>query len=232
MLNAHLRIGILEFRRFSANISTHIRVNVDRYMGEKEHCYLLSAFGGDAEIGAICAAVSEQAHFTLTLPDGDSHNICLGEAAACYRGALTVRNRKQPLRHMVAVSQAIQHNGSAGKTFMVNYRPELAWNALVSNMGIPATLEWGPWILGMLTRKKRIRSINGIGCDPVCIAVTREELLKWVEDGVRAKYLPFPEKNGPIFWPEFTIVDMLSLPESEMQLLSSDIAVAAEGLAA
>jgi hypothetical protein len=216
MQNAHLSMGILEFRRSSANISTHIRVHVDRYIGDKEQCYLISVFGGDAEIGAISAAVSEQSQFALNFPDGQQRNICLGEAAVAYRGALTVQNRKNPLRHMVAVAQAIQHNGSAGRTFMVNYHPDLAWNTLVSTMGIPATPEWGPWILGMLNRKKRIQSIDGIGCDPVCIAVTREELLKWVEDGVRAGYLPFPQKNGPIFWPQFDLTTVLSLPAPDI----------------
>ena len=88
-------------------------------------------------------------------------------------------------------------------------------------MGIPATPEWGPWILGMLRRKKRITEIEGIGCEPVCITATRDELLKWVEDGVRASYLRFPEKNGPIVWPAFTMANALSLAENEAEALAA-----------
>jgi hypothetical protein len=213
-------MGKLEFRRFSEKISTLIHVRVDRYMGEMEQGHLISAFAGDAEIGAISAAVAEHSSFTLTFPGGESHTINMGEAAACFRGPIHI-GRKQPLRHLVAVSQAIQHNGSAGKTYMLNYHPDLAWNAIASNMGIPATPEWGPWILGMLRRKKRITEIEGIGCEPVCITATRDELLKWVEDGVRASYLRFPEKNGPIVWPAFTMANALSLTENEAEALAA-----------
>lgn len=220
MENAHLRMGKLEFRRFSEKISTLIHVRVDRYMGEMEQGHLISTFAGDAEIGAISAAVAEHSSFTLTFPGGESHTINMGEAAACFRGPIHI-GRKQPLRHLVAVSQAIQHNGSAGKTYMLNYHPDLAWNAIASNMGIPATPEWGPWILGMLRRKKRITEIEGIGCEPVCITATRDELLKWVEDGVRASYLRFPEKNGPIVWPAFTMANALSLAENEAEAIAA-----------
>jgi len=89
MENAHLRMGKLEFRRFSEKISTLIHVRVDRYMGEMEQGHLISAFAGDAEIGAISAAVAEHSSFTLTFPGGESHTINMGEAAACFRGQST-----------------------------------------------------------------------------------------------------------------------------------------------
>src|ERR1700738_4839250 len=70
MQNAHLRLGQLEYLRSTAHIRTSIRLQVDRYMGDEAEGHLLSLYGGDAEVGAIAAAVHEKHPFTLTFPDG------------------------------------------------------------------------------------------------------------------------------------------------------------------
>jgi len=113
--------------------------------------------------------------------------------------------RKQPLRHLVAVSQHVQGNGSAGTTYMLNFHRELVWNTLVSVLGIPALPEWGTWILSILQQKKLIKQIEGLGCSPVRINVTRAQILKWIGKGVHSGKLAFPEQNGPILWPSFTM---------------------------
>ena len=68
MQNAHLRLGQLEYLRSTANIQTRIRLQVDRYMGEEADGHLLSLYGGDAEIGAIAAAIHEKHPFHLRSP--------------------------------------------------------------------------------------------------------------------------------------------------------------------
>ncbi len=88
MQNAHLRLGQLEYLRSTANIQTHVRLQVDRYMGEEAEGHLLSLYGGDAEVGAIAAAVHEKHPFTLTFPDGKSQTVSMGADASCYRGSL------------------------------------------------------------------------------------------------------------------------------------------------
>ena len=55
MQNAHLRLGLLEYVRFTEKISTRIRLRVDRYMGEDRQAHLLSVFGNDSDVGAITA---------------------------------------------------------------------------------------------------------------------------------------------------------------------------------
>jgi hypothetical protein len=45
MENAHLRLGLLEYVRFTERVSTRIRLRVDRYMGEDRQAHLLSVFG-------------------------------------------------------------------------------------------------------------------------------------------------------------------------------------------
>ena len=82
MQNAHLRLGQLEYARSSTSIKTNIRLHVGHYMGEAGQGHLLSLFGGDAEVGAIAAAIQEKHPFTLTFPDGKSVTFNMGPDAS------------------------------------------------------------------------------------------------------------------------------------------------------
>ena len=70
MENAHLRMGLLEYERYTEKIATRIRVRVSHYIGDDGEAHLLSVFGNDSDVGAITAAVYEHARFRLTFPDG------------------------------------------------------------------------------------------------------------------------------------------------------------------
>ena len=209
MQNAHLRLGRLEYVRSSTSIKTNITLNVDRYMGEAGQGHLLSLFGGDAEVGAIAAAVQEKHPFNLTFPDGKQLTFSMGPDASCYRGAIPVTGRKQPLRHFVAVSQVLHANGTAGKTFLLNYERSLAWSTLVSFLGLPAEPRWKDWVLDWLEREGKLQPIDGIGCQPVVITATRDEMLSSIAIGLQEGRLSFPETNGPILWPSFSMQDAL-----------------------
>ena len=187
MENAHLRFGLLEYVRITEKASTRIRLRVDRYMGEDRQAHLLSVFGNDSDVGAITAAVHEKAAFSLTFPDGETKDVSLGEHASCYKGAVTLPGRKHPVRHLLAVSQELHTNGSAGRTILLRYRREEAWATLVSFLGLPADPTWADHILGIVEGKKRIEEIDGIGCQPVLISATTEEVLEWIGDGLRSR---------------------------------------------
>jgi hypothetical protein len=205
MQNAHLRLGLLEYHHITEKASTRIRVRVSTYIGEDEQAHLISVFGNDSDIGAITAAVHEKANFTLTFPDGAIEEITLGEHASCYRSSVILPGRKHPVRHLVAISEQLHANGSAGRTILLRYRREEAWATLVSFLGLPADPIWAEHILGIVEGKKRIEEIDGIGCQPVLISATTEEMLEWIGDGLRSRVLSFPEKNGPIVWPRFAL---------------------------
>ena len=150
MQNAHLRLGRLEYRRNSGKTDTRISVQVDRYVGEGEDAHLISLFGGDAEVGAITAAIHEKHTFTVMFPDGREKVVGFGPDAICYRGSVNLQGRKQPLRHLIAVSSSLHANGSAGRTFILHLGPdtrELAWATLVSFLGLPADPRWSGPIL-------------------------------------------------------------------------------------
>ena len=209
MENAHLRLGLLEYVRMTEKTSTRIRLRVDRYMGEDRQAHLLSVFGNDADVGAITAAVHEKATFTLTFPDSETKEVTLGEHASCYKGAATLPGRKHPVRHLVAVSEELHNNGTAGRTLLLRYRRDEAWTTLVSFLGLPADPAWADHVLAVVEQEKRIEVIDGIGCEPVVISAATEEMMEWVGDGLRSQVLSFPVGRGPIVWPRCSLAQAL-----------------------
>ena len=205
MENAHLRLGLLEYVRITEKASTRIRLRVDRYIGEDRQAHLLSVFGNDSDVGAITAAVHEKATFSLTFPDGEVKEVSLGEHASCYKGAASLPDRKHPVRHLVAVSEALYTNGGVGRTILLGYQRDQAWATLVSFLGLPAEPSWAEHVLGVVEAEERINPLDGIGCQPVLISATTEEVLEWIGDGLRSRVLSFPERNGPIIWPRFAL---------------------------
>ena len=225
MENAHLRFGLLEYVRFTEKASTRIRLRVDRYIGEDRQAHLLSVFGNDSDVGAITAAVHEKAAFSLTFPDGTTKDVSLGEHASCYKGAVTLPGRKHPVRHLLAVSQHLHTNGSAGRTILLRYQREEAWATLVSFLGLPADPAWAEHILGIIEGKKRIEEIDGIGCQPVLISATTEEVLAWIGEGLSSGDVSFPVRNGPIPWPRFTLTAALNPTSADPESIGSRIPV-------
>lgn len=216
MENAHLRLGLLEYVRFTEKASTRIRLRVDRYMGEDRQAHLLSVFGNDSDVGAITAAVHEKATFTLSFPDGTTKEVTFGEHASCYKGAVKLPDRKHPVRHLVAVSQEFHTNGTAGRTLLLRYRREEAWATLVSFLGLPADPAWADHVLGVVERKKRVEEIEGIGCQPVLISATTEEMLEWIGEGLRSGAVAFPCETGAVGWPRPSIAELLKIPPASI----------------
>src|ERR1700722_10987246 len=211
MENAHLRFGVLEYVRLTEKASTRIRLRVDRYIGEDRQAHLLSVFGNDSDVGAITAAVHEKVAFSLTFPDGTTKDVSLGEHASCYKGVVTMPDRKHPVRHLLAVSQELHTNGSAGRTILFGYRREEPSAALVSFLGLPADPAWADHILQIVEEKRRIEELDAIGCQPVLISATTEEMLEWIGHGLCSEMLAFPCSNSPIRWPRYSI-DSLIVP--------------------
>lgn len=209
MENAHLRLGLLEYVRITEKASTRIRLRVDRYMGEGRKAHLLSVFGNDSDVGAITAAVHEKATFSLTFPDGTTKDVALGEHASCYKGAVTLPGRKHPVRHLLAVSEELHTNGTAGRTLLLRYRRDEAWATLVSFLGLPAAPIWGDYVLGIVERKKRVEEIDGIGCEPVLVSATTEEMLEWIGEGLQTGSLAFPSETGAVGWPRWSMSELL-----------------------
>jgi hypothetical protein len=212
MQNAHRRLGRLEYLRNSEKTNTNVFLHVDHYVGDGEQAHFVSLFGGDAEVGAVRAAIYEKHVFALTFPDGRSQKIGFGPDAECYYGSLSLPGAKRSLRHLVAVSAALHANGSAGQTFLMHLDAEtkdLAWATVVSLLGLPADPEWGDVVLGGMRRDKLIRRLDGIGCNPAVVLGAREDLMERISQARKSGLLTFPESNGPILWPRFQMRETL-----------------------
>jgi hypothetical protein len=218
MQNAHLRLGLLEYHRITEKTSARIRVRVASYIGEDEQAHLVGVFGSDSDIGAITAAVHEKAYFTLTFPDGAIKEITLGEHASCYRSSIILPGRKHPVRHLVAISEQLHSNGSAGRTILSRKSPDEAWAWLSFFLGLPAVPEWAKHVCGTLEAEGRFQSVHGIGCEPVLVTATADEMLAWISSALKSCEIAFPEENGPIKWPKHTLFEALrQIPEKDEQ---------------
>ena len=203
MKNAHERFGRLAYLRRSEKTATHIRVYTDAFVGE-EHgkAHLVSVIGGDAEVGALNAAFANGDSFTVIDPSGFEQIVTLGEKPLCMRGSITIAGRKRPLRHLVACSQEIANPTSNGKVILIGDDPRLIWSSLARHYGLPATPEWGPWVISQLREQKRTHELPSFGYSGVAVKATRKELLALLRRGLRTKNLRFPESNGAVEWPE------------------------------
>ncbi len=209
MQNAHLRLGLLEYHRITEKTSTRIRVRVSSYIGEDEQAHLIGVFGSDSDIGAITASVHEKANFTLTFPDVTIKEITLGEHASCYRSSVILPGRKHPVRHLIAISEQLHANGSAGRTILSRKNPNEAWVWLSTFLGLPAVPAWAEHICGILEAEGRFQQLDGIGCEPVLVTATADEMLAWISVGLKSGAIAFPEENGPIKWQKHSLFETL-----------------------
>ena len=90
---------------------------------------------------------------------------------------------------------------------------ELTWATVVSLLGAACRSALGERVLGEMRKDKLIRRLDGIGCNPAVVIGTREDFMKRMGQARSMNLLPFPEKNGPVVWPQYTIRDALALEE-------------------
>ena len=207
MKNAHERFGKLVYRRRTEKTATNLRVFLDAFVGDdRGKAHLLSVIGGDVEIGALAAAFANGDSFTAVDPYGAESIVSLGEKPLCFRGSIVVSGRKRPLRHLVSCSQELADNTADGNLLLVSDDPLFIWSSLVCHYGLPATPEWGPWVISQLQQQKRIQSLPAFGYAGVVIKAKRKELLALLRRGLRNHQLAFPPSNGAVEWPEIRLV--------------------------
>jgi len=211
MKNAYQRFGRLVYVRRTEKASTNIRLDVDAFIGEERgKAHFVSVVGGDIEIGAIAAAFGNGDMFTVMDPARVENIVALGEKPLLFRGSIAVAGRKRPLRHLVACSQELAGTTADGKLLLASDGETFIWSSLVSHYGLPATPEWGPWMLGELRSQKRLHALFGFGYRGVAISATRKQLLALLSRGLRTRNLRFPPQNGPVEWPRIQLAKQIS----------------------
>ena len=203
MKNAHERFGKLVYRRHTEKTATNLRVFLDAFVGEERgKAHFVSVVGGDVEIGAIAAALANGDSFTVVDPYGAESIVSLGEKPLCFRGSIMVPGRKRPLRHLVSCSQELADTTADGRLLLVSDDHSFVWSSLVCHYGLPATPDWGPWVISQLQQQKRIQPLIGFGYAGVAVKAKRKELLALLRRGLRSRKLAFPTGNGAVEWPE------------------------------
>jgi hypothetical protein len=206
MKNAHERFGRLVYRRHTEKTATNLRVFLDAFVGEERgKAHLVSLVGGDVEIGALAAAFANGDSFTVVDPYGEESVVSLGEKPLCFRGSIVVPGRKRPLRHLVSCSQELADTTADGKLLLISDAHPFIWSSLACHYGLPATPEWGPWMISQLQQQKRIQPLLAFGYAAVTVKAKRKELLALLRRGLRSNQLAFPVLNGAVEWPEIQL---------------------------
>jgi hypothetical protein len=230
MQNAHERFGSLEYTKHTKDTTTRVRVHLDRAVLEPARAdrgpvgaHLISVFGGDSEIGALLAAVTEGGSFQIRFPGDAAFAASLGLEAQCFRGSVMVPGRRRPVRHVVAVSAELAKtkpgtDREGTRTILCDDDPVFVLYRVACRYGLPVVPEWAPWFLRELSQRKAIVSLFGFGCSPVLIKGNKQGFLKWMGRALRERTIQVPEKNGSISWKAprgfFNIPDLLQIEKA------------------
>lgn len=212
MQNAHERFGTLELTKRVKDTTTRVRVYADRIVLEPandEHAqataHLVSMIGGDAEIAALWAAVTEGALFHIQLPSGKHIAASLGLEAQCFRGSVAVSGRKRSTRHLVAVSAQLAKtkpgaDPEGAQTILCDDDPVFVLYRVASRYGLPVVPEWALWFMRELNQRKAITPLLGLGCSPVLVRGNKQTFLRWISRALREQLIRIPAENGSISW--------------------------------
>lgn len=212
MQNAHERFGTVEFTKRVKDTTTRVRVHIDRAVVEltkdergQATAHMVSMIGGDAEIGALWAAVTEGALFHIQLPGGTPIAASLGSEAQCFRGSVVVPGGKRPARHLVAVSAELAKtkpgaDREGARTILCDDDPVFVLYRVASRYGLPVVPEWAPWFMRELNQRKAIRPLVGLGCSPVLVRGNKPTFLKWIGNALKKGLIRMPKENGAICW--------------------------------
>jgi hypothetical protein len=230
MQNAHERFGSVEFIKRTKDTTTRVRVHIDRVVLEtakdgrgQAAAHLVSMIGGDAEIGALWAAVTESAMFHIQLPGGMPIAASLGLEAQCFRGSVAISGRKRPARHLVAVSAELAKtkpgaDREGARTIVCDDDPVFVLYRVASRYGLPVVPEWALWFMRELNQRKAIRPLIGLGCSPVVVSGTKGAFLKCIGKALREGLIHIPKENGSITWTLPKNFPGPSAPEAEMSV--------------
>lgn len=212
MQNAHERFGSLEFIKRTKDTTTRVRVHTDRAVLEtpkdersQASAHLISMIGGDSEIGALWAAVTEGVSLQIQVPGRAKIAASLGPEAQCFRGSVVVPDRKRPAKHLVAVSAelgktkpGVDHEGA--RTILCDDDPVFVLYRIASRYGLPVVPEWAPWFICELNRRKVITPLLGLGCSPVLVKGNKQTFLRWIGRALKQGVIQIPDGDVSITW--------------------------------
>lgn len=231
MKNAHLRVGKMTFSKTVGKSRTSFSLHVDRFIGERvsndsPRAHFLSVFGGDAQIAAAHAIISEQESFSIEGLGLELINANMGNDAQCYRASIALSTSKRSLRHLIAVSKEFVdqvNSDSKGRTLLADSSPECLWGSIAQIFGLPALPEWAGWFYEKLHNNLAITQLYGLGCQPLLVTGTKEEFLRWLSAGIQNGEIQLPERNGPAIWASIPLQHILLAPADALEKESQTV---------
>ena len=212
MENGHLRMGKLTFVKQTRDTITDVSVHLNRLVAERPaesrlaaDLHLVSAFGGDQEIGAVTAATHEGLRFDIRAPGVRLYGT-LGEKPIVYRSSLQIAGRKRPVRHVVLLSKTLFEtkfgsNGEARRTVLYDDSAAFVLHRLAVRFGLPVLPEWAEWFRTELERRKLIEELIGVNCSPIAVKGTKLRLLRILSQGLRRQTIVIPTGNASLLGP-------------------------------
>lgn len=230
MKNAHLRFGWLTYVKITEKTTTNIKLRLDRFIGEvlpdpprQAKAHLISVIGGDTQVSAIAAAISLGEKFMIEAPGVAPIRVCLERNAESYKGALSLSDRKKPLRHLVGVSEELSSGTSSshGRTLLAASNPGFVWASLAHIHGLPGVPEWADWFYQQLTAHQALVPLLGVGCAPALVKGRKDQFLSWLKEGIELGDLEVPQKCGPVRWPRLELSQILGHPVQPSEMGST-----------
>jgi len=165
--------------------------------------HFVSVFGGDQEIGAIAAAVADEQRFVVHM-NGAEVVGTLGEKPILYRASLPIPGRKRPVRHLVAISQAVFEttlgaDAEAKRTILYDHSPSFMLHRLAVRFGLPVLPEWAQWFDSELRRRGLVEELIGLNCSPVAVKGNKIRMLRILSQGLRRREIQLPPEELPLF---------------------------------
>jgi hypothetical protein len=184
----------------------HVRVYMNKLIAEQANSgseavgHFVSVFGGDQDIAAVAAALSENLHLQASGPELPSVRVRFGESAAVFRGAVSVPGRRRSVKHLIAVSAEVAATRAgcdvdANRTVLCTSEQAFLLSRLADRFGLPALPEWSGWFAEELERRRAIQPIIGFGCEPVLVTANKKRLLGWIGAGLKRRRITIPESD-------------------------------------
>jgi len=186
---------------------TNVSIHLHRLVAERApephastQLHLVSAFGGDQEIGATVAAALEGLRFQIAV-GGEVFIGGLGEKPAIYRSSLQIPGRKRPVRHIVLLSRELTEttlgaNGDARRTVLFDEQADFVLHRLSVRFGMPVLPEWSDWYRRELDRRHLIEPIFGWNCSPMVVKGTKLRMLRVLSQGLKRGSIHVPVEGS------------------------------------
>ncbi len=143
--------------------------------------------------------------FTVQGPEVPQLMVTLGKNVQIFRGSISIKSRRRPVRHLVALSDELfqVHATDAsqfGRSIIPDSAPAFVLHRLAERFGLPVIPDWKDWFVAELKRKDKMRPLLGIGCSPVVVYGTHETFTQWISLALRKKRISIPPHDASIDW--------------------------------